>query len=138
MTRLSLILASWLLCAASAPVRADATLQSSLQLSPAQARQTDAIEARYRRAMASVRQDYNRESRALRRARLAHDEAEAARLEGLTDALRQRMVALRSATDDEIRGVLEPAQQGLFDAHLAQRRAMHGSARDERLLEDPR
>lgn len=135
MSKLPFCLAACLVLATSAPAHADPTLAASLRLTSAQAQRTDEIEARYRREMASLRQAFNRESRAMRRARLAHEEAEATRLEGVAEALRQRMIALREDTDEEIRAVLGPAQQPLFDAHLEQRRRMHGSSRDERMFE---
>lgn len=135
MNRYSLAAAVFLALAIPAACEADPPLHTSLQLSSAQARQTDAIEARYRKSMASVRQEFNRESRALRRARLAHDDAEASRLEGVVETLRQKMIALRNTTDEEIRAVLQPEQMDLFEAYLHQRRTLQGSSRDERVFE---
>jgi Spy/CpxP family protein refolding chaperone len=114
---------------------ADAALDKRLGLDPAQARQLAAIEAEYRRDFASVRQDYNRESRALRRARLANDSAEVGRLTGVTEGLRQQLMALRVAQDERIVALLRPEQRPLFDHYVAERRQMVGSSRDERLFD---
>lgn len=114
---------------------ADAALDRRLQLDPAQARQLATIEAEYRRDFASVRQDHNRESRALRRARLANDSAEVDRLTAVTEALRQQLRALRVAQDERIVALLRPEQRPLFDDYVAERRQMVGSSRDERLIE---
>lgn len=111
--------------------RADAPLKTALDLDVPQAREVDAMQARHRQQIASRRQDYNRESRALRRARLANDAGEIARLEALTDAMRAEITALRAAHDDEIRAVLRPDQSRRYDAWLAERAQMRGSSRDE-------
>ncbi len=119
----------------AATVIADAALDRRLQLDPAQARQLATIEAEYRREFASVRQDHNREARALRRARLANDSAEVERLTAVTEALRQQLTALRVAQDEGIVALLRPEQRPLFDDYVAERRQMVGSSRDERLFE---
>jgi Spy/CpxP family protein refolding chaperone len=82
-----------------------------------------------------VRQDHNREARALRRARLANDSAEVERLTAVTEALRQQLTALRVAQDEGIVALLRPEQRPLFDDYVAERRQMVGSSRDERLFE---
>jgi hypothetical protein len=111
--------------------QADAPLGPALGLDVAQARQVDALQARHRKEFASGRQDFNRESRALRRARLANDAGEIARLEALTEAMRTELTALRAAHDDEIRALLRADQSVRFDAYIAERRQMRGSSRDE-------
>lgn len=117
------------------PARADAALSSRLGLDVAQSRSLDAIEAEYRRGFASLRQQHNRESRALRRARLAHDAAETARLEALVESLRGQLAAMRQAQDARIAGLLREEQKPRFEAYVAERRQMAGSARDERLFD---
>lgn len=120
---------------AAAPAMADAPLQSRLGLSLDQAREVDAIQADTRRRFAAARQDFNRESRALRRARLAKDAAGIARLEQVTESLRAELRRIRDQGDARIRALLDPAQQQAFEAWIEERRRMQGSARDERLFD---
>ncbi len=133
--RLLLLLSLSLAVLAATPVRADAPLQSRLGLSLDQAREVDAVQVDTRRRFASLRQDFNRESRALRRARLAKDSAEIARLERVIEALRTELRGIRDEGDARIRALLDPAQQPAFEAWIAERRQMQGSARDERLFD---
>ncbi|MCU0755709.1 MAG: hypothetical protein MUE46_11405 [Xanthomonadales bacterium] len=116
-------------------VHADAALASRLALDTPQAQTLASLEATYRRDFASLRQLHNREARALRRARLAHDAAETQRLEAVVEGLRLQLAALREAQDARISGLLRPEQQPLFEAYIAERRQMHGSSRDERLFD---
>jgi hypothetical protein len=113
------------------PAHADAPLATALGLDMAQARQVDEMQARHRKAFAAKRQDFNRESRALRRAKLANDAGEVARLEQLTEAMRAELTGMREDHDAEIRRVLRPDQSSRFDAYIAERRQMRGSSRDE-------
>ncbi len=122
------------LCA-SLPAHADAALHSRLGLDVEQSRQLASIEADYRRSFAALRQTYNRESRALRRAKLAHDSAETARIESVTDGLRAQLRELREAQDQRIVGLLRPEQLPRFEEYREERRQMHGSSRDERLFD---
>jgi hypothetical protein len=124
---LALVLASL-----GAAAWADAPLDARLGLSHDQARQVNAIQAEHRRAFASKRQAFNRESRALRRAHLDHDSGEIARLEALTDAMRTELTAMRAAEDEAIRRLLTPQQSIAFEDYIAERRQMRGSSRDER------
>ena len=110
---------------------ADEPLKTALALDVDQARQVAEMQARHRKQFAVGRQAFNTESRALRRARLANDAAEIARLESLTESMRAELTAMRADHDAEIRGVLRPDQSGLFDAHIARRQQMRGSSRDE-------
>lgn len=110
---------------------ADESLQTALALDVDQARQVGEMQARHRKQFAAGRQAYNAESRALRRARLANDAAEIARLESLTESMRADLTAMRAGHDAEIRRVLRPDQSGLFDAHIVKRQQMRGSSRDE-------
>lgn len=114
---------------------ADAALATRLALDVAQARALDGIESSYRREFASLRQDHNRQARALRRAKLAHDAAETARLQAVVDDLRGQLAALREAQDARIVALLREDQRPRFDAYLAERRQMAGSSRDERLFD---
>jgi Skp family chaperone for outer membrane proteins len=115
---------------------ADSRLDHRLGLAPQQARAVAEIEAHHRRAFAAVRQDYNREMRALRRARLAHDSAETARLEAVTVTLREELRRLYRAEDDAIRAQLDAAQLAAFEDYVRERAQMRGSSRDERIFED--
>jgi hypothetical protein len=118
-------------CLIPLPAHADAPLASALGLDVAQARQVDVLEARHRKDFASLRQEFNRESRALRRARIAHDAAETARLEAVTGTMRQALTRMRAEHDAAIRAILRPDQSLRFDAHIAEREQMRGSSRDE-------
>ncbi|MBK8068403.1 MAG: hypothetical protein IPK27_12480 [Rhodanobacteraceae bacterium] len=53
------------------------------------------IEASYRNDFAALRQGYNRESRALRRVRLAGDSSEIQRLTAVTADMREQLKAMR-------------------------------------------
>lgn len=123
------------LCAMPLPALADAALASRLALDTSQAKQLDSIEAEYRREFASLRQEYNRQARALRRAKLSNDAGETARLEAVTADLRAQLGVMRKAQDARITALLRPDQQPLFAAYVEERRQMHGSSRDERLFE---
>lgn len=119
------------LCLPATQAHADVPLASALGLDMAQAREVDTIQARQRKEFASKRQVYNRQSRALRRATLANDVAETARLTQLTDSMRVELSDLRTQHDAEIRAVLRPDQSRKFDAWIVQRQQMRGSSRDE-------
>ena len=116
---------------ATSSALADAPLVSALGLDATQARQVDTLQASHRKAFAAKRQAFNRESRALRRARIAHDAAETARLESSIEAMRADLTRMREAHDADIRRLLRPDQSGRFDAYLVERRQMRGSSRDE-------
>lgn len=116
------------------PAAADESLHSSLALSMDQARSVEAVQAQYRRTFGAKREEFNRESRKLRRARLAKDSAAIAQQEPVVAALQDELRKIRASENDAIRRLLTPAQQQKFEAVLLQRRAMHGSSRDDRLL----
>lgn len=113
--------------------QADAPLSTALELSVEQAHEVKQIQARYRKEFAATRGDYNRESRALRRARGASDAQEIARLEQVTEQLAAELSRIRAAEDAEIRAQLDDGQQLAFEAYIAQRQAMVGSSRDARI-----
>lgn len=129
----SLLLALGLALASAA--FADAPLQARLRLDTAQSRQLAVLEASYRQEFAALRQDYNREMRALRRARLANDSAGIDRLTVVTEGLREQAKQMRVDQDAFISALLRPEQRPLFDAYVAERRQMAGSSRDERMFE---
>ena len=135
MNRCTILAFSFLLLCAAGDSAADQPLASALGLSTEQARKVNVVEARYRKQFASQRQGFNRDSRALRRARLANDGAETVRLEQVTEQQRQGLIDLRQQWDDEIRRQLSGQQLSAFDAHIERRRRMAGSSRDERLFE---
>ena len=118
----------------SVPAFADASLESALGLSVEQAATVSDIERRYRDEMRSIRGDLNRESRALRRARIAHDAELTARQESIVAGLEERMRRHILDEDAEIRAVLEADQLAAFERHLERRDAMVGSSRDVRVL----
>jgi Spy/CpxP family protein refolding chaperone len=116
------------------PAAADQSLATALSLSIDQAHEVKAIESKYRLEFAAKRGDFNRESRELRRARIASDRAAIARQEPVVAALQEDLRKIRDAENEKIRALLTPAQRIRFDAVLAQRKAMRGSSRDERVL----
>jgi Spy/CpxP family protein refolding chaperone len=120
--------------ALSQPARADESLESALGLSREQAHAVMAIEKKFRPEFAAKRGDFNRESRVLRRAHIARDSAAIAKQEPVVAALQQELRKIREAENDKIRAVLTPAQRARFETVLEQRKAMHGSSRDERSL----
>ena len=81
---------------------ADAPLVSALGLDATQARQVDTLQASHRKAFAAKRQAFNRESRALRRARIAHDATETARLESSIEAMRADLTRIWQAEQKTI------------------------------------
>lgn len=119
------------LCLGSAPAHADARLDTRLGLSVEQTHQVNGIQARYRTVWSSKREDFNRESRALRRARIAADSAEIARLEGVTKALEDDLIQTRAQWDEEIRTQLLPAQLPEFEKHVRERKEMVGRRTDK-------
>ncbi len=116
---------------AASPARADAPLASALALDTSQARDVDALQASHRKAFAARRQAFNRESRALRRARIANDAGATARIESTVEAMRADLTRMRDEHDADIRRLLRPDQARRFDAWLDERRQMRGSSRDE-------
>ena len=116
------------------PALADESLETALGLSRDQAHAVMAIEKTYRTEFAAKRGDFNRESRVLRRAHIARDSAAIARQEPVVAALQQELRKIHAAENEKIRAVLTPAQRTRFEAVLEQRKAMHGSSRDERLF----
>jgi Spy/CpxP family protein refolding chaperone len=116
------------------PAAADQSLESALGLSRDQAHAVMAVEAKYRREFAAKRGDFNRESRVLRRAHIARDSAAIARQEPVVAALQQELRQIREAENVQIRALLTPEQRARFETVLQQRKAMHGSSRDERIL----
>jgi Spy/CpxP family protein refolding chaperone len=109
---------------------ADASLKSALGLSIEQARQVDAIQAAHRPKFAAKRQEQNKELRALRRARIANDSHEIARLEKVTAELHEELKQIQLHEDGEIRKLLTPEQSRKFDGYRKLRQEMVGSSRD--------
>ncbi|MEM7413495.1 MAG: Spy/CpxP family protein refolding chaperone [Myxococcota bacterium] len=112
---------------------ADAPLKSKLGLDVDQAKVVSEIQAKYRKQKRSVRQDLNRESRKLRRARSANDSETIAQQEPIVAGLEGQMREQIRAEDDEIRKVLSPEQLEKFEAYLQVRDDMVGSSRDVRV-----
>lgn len=119
----------------AAPAAADATLKSALGLSMAQAQTVTGIERAHRPAYVAKRGQYTREARALRRARVGNDVAGVARQEPIVAALAAELKQLRDDQDRAIRAVLDARQQRAFDDYIAQRKAMVGASRDERIFD---
>lgn len=132
---IALLLAIPLSLLAAGPAAADASLSTRLDLDVGQSRELATIESSYRREFAAVRQEHNRQARALRRAKLDHDAAQTARLEAEVEGLRSQLAALREAQDERIVALLRDDQKPRFDAYVAERRQMAGSSRDERLFD---
>lgn len=116
------------------PAAADQSLDTALGLSMDQAHKVTAIEKKHRLEFAAKRGDFNRESRVLRRARIGRDSAAISKHEPVVAALQEELRKIREAENEEIRAVLTLTQRTKFEAVLEQRKAMHGSSRDERLL----
>jgi len=110
---------------------ADQPLKSALSLDIEQARQVDAIQAKYRQPFAAKRQDRNQELRKLRRARIANDSKQIAEQEQITNRLHEELRQIRVSEDDEIRRVLRPAQLQKFEEYRKLRKEMVGSSRDD-------
>jgi len=110
---------------------ADPTLKSKLSLSMEQAKQVDDIQKKYRKPFAAKRQEFNKEMRVLRRAKIANDSAGVARQEKITTKLREELRVMRKQENDEIRAVLTPAQREKFEQLLADRRGMHKNDSDD-------
>lgn len=126
-TRMMMVLILALLAAAAV---ADAPLKSKLDLDVDQAKTVAEIQARYRAEMRTTRQTLHTENRKLRRARVANDSAEIARLEPIVESLRGDFRQIMQNQDKEIRAVLSAEQQAKFDAYIEQRKSMVGSSRD--------
>ena len=118
----------------SLPAFADASLEHALGLSVEQAATASDIQQRYRESMRSIRGELNRESRALRRARLANDAELTARQASIVAGLEERMRRHILDEDAEIRAVLEAEQLAMFERYIERRDAMVGSSRDVRVL----
>ena len=114
---------------------ADAPLKSSLDLSTEQARQVDQIQKKYRQLFAAKRGEFNRESRKLRRARIANDSIEIAQQTRITEALEAELRQIKLSENDQIRQLLTPEQKIKFAAVIERRRDMVGSSRDARIFE---
>ena len=114
---------------------ADAPLKSKLDLDMDQAKAVAEIQAEYRKSKRSVRQELNRESRKLRRARSANDSQAVAEQEEIVARLEGEMRELILSEDDAIRGQLTPTQLAAFEDYLDERNDMVGSSRDVRVLD---
>lgn len=125
---------TYTLLALSNAAHADAPLKSSLGLDVEQARQVQEIQKAYRRPFAAKRQEYNRQSRKLRRARSDNDLQLIEQQELVVAALREDLRQIRAAENADIRGVLDLEQRAKFEEVLQQRNAMVGSSRDAKLL----
>ena len=126
---------SWGLFLLGSVAQADAPLKSQLDLNVEQARQVQEIQGEYRRIFGAKRQEFNRESRALRRARSANDGELITQLEQTTAELQEDLKQIRLDENDQIREILTPEQNEKFDMVIQQRRAMVGSSRDVDIFE---
>ncbi len=131
-TLLWLLFSSLLFTAAE--IRADAPLANALELSNDQVVEVEQIQADHRKQFRAVRGDYNRQSRALRRARRAADAQQISLLESSTAALAAQLQQIQVSEDAAIRSLLTDQQLPLFADYVEQRRAMVGSSRDQRIL----
>jgi len=117
----------------SGNAQADAPLDRALGLSHEQAAQVDQIQRKYRKEFSAVRQDFNRERRALRRAENDHDTALIAQQQKKTADLQDRLKKIKATEDAEIRKLLNADQAKAFEAYIEKRNAMTGSSRDAKL-----
>jgi hypothetical protein len=118
----------------AATLLADQPLKSALDLDVEQARQVDAIQAKYRVPFAAKRQERNQELRKLRRARTANDSQLIAQQEQITNRLHEELKQIRANEDAEIRRLLRPAQVRKFEEYQKLRQEMLGSSRDDKDL----
>ena len=116
------------------PALADKALGEMVELEPAQVQTLKQLRDEHWPPFQRTRGEYQRQSRALRRAETAGDAVESERLGRETEALLAQMQQLRDAHDDAIRQMLRPDQVAGFEAWLAEREAMVGSSRDSRML----
>lgn len=126
---------SWGLFLLGSVAQADSPLKSQLDLDVEQARQVQEIQGEYRRIFSAKRQEFNRESRALRRARSANDSELITELEQTTADLQEDLKQIRLDENGQIREILTPEQNEKFDMVIQQRRAMVGSSRDVDIFE---
>jgi len=113
---------------------ADARLEKKLDLNTHQAKQVQEIQKKYRRQFSAKRQEFNTESRKLRRARNAHDSSQIAQQEKITAQLQEELKSIRLNEHEEIRGVLTPEQREKFEKVIQQQKDSVGSSRDARNL----
>ncbi len=117
----------------SANVFADAPLTKKLDLTPKQASEVAEIQKSARKVFAAKRQAYQRQNRALRRARAEHQSQRVSELEMIVARLGAQMRAIRDSENASIRKILSAEQNQRFDQVLRERREMVGSSRDARV-----
>ncbi|MBL8211326.1 MAG: hypothetical protein JNK87_11470 [Bryobacterales bacterium] len=101
----------------AATLFADQTLKAALDLTMDQARQTDQIQAVYRRQFAAKRTERNTELRKLRRARIANDSAQVVEHEKVTEARLNDLRRIRAAEDAAIEKLLTLEQRQKSEAY---------------------
>ena len=109
---------------------ADARLEKKLGLDINQAKQVQEIQKKYRKMFSAKRQEFNRESRKLRRARIDNDSSTIAQQEQITAKLQEELKQIRHNENEEIRQVLTAEQSKKFEEIIKQRKASVGSSRD--------
>lgn len=109
---------------------ADAPLKTTLGLDIEQAAKVELIQKRTRDAVRPVREELNREERALRRAKIANDAVGIARQEKIIAPLRETLAGIFAKESEEIRALLTPEQTIRYDEYLKIRDEMAGSSRD--------
>jgi Spy/CpxP family protein refolding chaperone len=127
-TRLASIVS--VLCLATGAALGDAPLKTALDLGIEQAAKVDEIQKKARDAVRPVREELNREERALRRARIANDAGAVARQETLIAPLREKLAGIFANESGQIRAVLTAEQKPKYEEYLKIRDAMAGSSRD--------
>lgn len=112
--------------------QADARLDKQLDLDAAQAQKVKSVQKDYRAKFSSKRGEFNRESRALRRARKSADSAAVSRQEQKVAQLEQELAQIRGQEVEAIRALLNPTQAQKYQQILEQTQAARGSSRDAR------
>jgi len=92
------------------------------------------IQKQYRKQFSSKRQQFNRELRKLRRARIKYDSSKMAQQERITAKLQEELRQIRFNENEDIRRVLNSAQRAKFEEIIQQRRASLGSSRDTKIF----
>jgi hypothetical protein len=113
---------------------ADAPLKTTLGLEIGQAAKVDLIQKRTRDAVRPVREELNREERALRRAKIANDAVGIARQEKIIAPLRETLAGIFAKESEEIRALLTREQATRYDEYLKIRDEMAGSSRDVKTI----
>lgn len=120
------------LAAISINIWADAPLKGALGLSMDQAKQVQEIQAKFQTPYQAKRDEYRKQMRKVRQARVSNDRPALEAAEPIARRLHGEMLAIQAQEDGAIRRLLTPEQSKKFDGYLKQRRDMVGASRDDK------